>query len=252
MQVKLALYNIQCYTSCSVTRIDNNSPRSNQDDSAKTSWQDQEESQHVFWQFTVIFYHLYSFCVLRRNWRQLRKWRRQSRHCSLCIRLPVDCLQTDKNKLSPRRFWSTRLAKSTDVLRLPSYQYLIRARSLPPNEFMFAHKYQPNATEMQRTFCKCVNSTPLISAVIGGAASPISSNVATISCVDRIPQISYSSTSALLSNKQVSIPRSYGSSHPICIKLKPSQISYKALGGITFLLLLPTTPTGEAAWMRCV
>ena len=91
---------------------------------------------------------------------------------------------------------SKALAASLDfVLDLPS----VNTTKVYANSTGF--KYQ--ATEPQGSFCKCVNSTPLILAVIGGAASPISTNVATIFGVDRIPQISYSSTSALLSDKQV-------------------------------------------------
>ncbi|EDO42746.1 predicted protein, partial [Nematostella vectensis] len=44
---------------------------------------------------------------------------------------------------------------------------------------------------------------PLVGAVIGGAASPISLNIANVLSVNDIPQISYSSTSVLLSNKDV-------------------------------------------------
>ena len=53
-------------------------------------------------------------------------------------------------------------------------------------------------------FCKCTaDRQSLISSVIGGAASPISINVANLLGVDSTPQISYSSTSVLLSDKNV-------------------------------------------------
>ena len=72
-----------------------------------------------------------------------------------------------------------------------------------------------NSTEEKDSFCKCTNSTPRISAVIGGAASPISTNVATVLGVNKIPQISYSSTSALLSDKQ---------SYPSFLRTIPSDL----------------------------
>ena len=52
-------------------------------------------------------------------------------------------------------------------------------------------------------YCLCEKRRPSISAVIGGAASPISTNIANVFSVDMTPQISYSSTSILLSNKEV-------------------------------------------------
>lgn len=52
-------------------------------------------------------------------------------------------------------------------------------------------------------FCKCTNKQTKISAVIGAASSPISINVANLLGVDDTPQISYSSTSVLLSDNAV-------------------------------------------------
>lgn len=52
-------------------------------------------------------------------------------------------------------------------------------------------------------YCKCTDKQTLISAVIGAASSPISTNVANLLGVDNTPQISYSSTSVLLSDKTV-------------------------------------------------
>lgn len=50
--------------------------------------------------------------------------------------------------------------------------------------------------------CSCGHRTSAISAVIGGAASPISSAVGHVFGVSNIPQISYSSTSVLLSDRE--------------------------------------------------
>lgn len=50
--------------------------------------------------------------------------------------------------------------------------------------------------------CKCVAGSSHV-AVIGGAASPISTQVAHVFGIANIPQISYSSTSVLLSNKDI-------------------------------------------------
>ena len=52
-------------------------------------------------------------------------------------------------------------------------------------------------------YCKCTDKQTLISAVIGAASSPISINVANVLAVDDTPQISYSSTSVLLSDNTV-------------------------------------------------
>ncbi|KAL9983456.1 hypothetical protein ACROYT_G005631 [Oculina patagonica] len=52
-------------------------------------------------------------------------------------------------------------------------------------------------------YCKCTAKQTLISAVIGAASSPISINVANLLGVDDTPQISYSSTSVLLSDNTV-------------------------------------------------
>jgi len=52
-------------------------------------------------------------------------------------------------------------------------------------------------------YCKCKKKETLISAVIGAASSPISISVANLIGVDDTPQISYSSTSVLLSDKTV-------------------------------------------------
>ena len=52
-------------------------------------------------------------------------------------------------------------------------------------------------------YCKCTDKQTQISAVIGAASSPISTNVANLLGVENTPQISYSSTSVLLSDKTV-------------------------------------------------
>lgn len=52
-------------------------------------------------------------------------------------------------------------------------------------------------------YCKCKEKQTFISAVIGAASSPISISVANLLGVDDTPQISYSSTSVLLSDKSV-------------------------------------------------
>lgn len=52
-------------------------------------------------------------------------------------------------------------------------------------------------------YCICKDKQTSISAVIGAASSPISISVANLLGVDNTPQISYSSTSVLLSNKSV-------------------------------------------------
>ena len=52
-------------------------------------------------------------------------------------------------------------------------------------------------------YCKCTDKQTMISAVIGAASSPISINVANLLGVDDTPQISYSSTSVLLSDNTV-------------------------------------------------
>ncbi|XP_022782876.1 extracellular calcium-sensing receptor-like [Stylophora pistillata] len=52
-------------------------------------------------------------------------------------------------------------------------------------------------------YCKCTDKQTLISAVIGAASSAISTNVANLLGVENTPQISYSSTSVLLSDKTV-------------------------------------------------
>lgn len=52
-------------------------------------------------------------------------------------------------------------------------------------------------------YCKCTDKRTLISAVIGAASSPLSINVANLLGVDDTPQISYSSTSVLLSDNTV-------------------------------------------------
>lgn len=60
-----------------------------------------------------------------------------------------------------------------------------------------------NANNCSARFCKCKDKQTLISAVIGAASSPISISVANLLGVDDTPQISYSSTSVLLSDKKV-------------------------------------------------
>ncbi|XP_068709594.1 extracellular calcium-sensing receptor-like [Montipora foliosa] len=52
-------------------------------------------------------------------------------------------------------------------------------------------------------YCECKNKQTVISAVIGAASSPISISVANLVGVDETPQISYSSTSVLLSDKSI-------------------------------------------------
>ena len=60
-----------------------------------------------------------------------------------------------------------------------------------------------NSKNCSARFCKCKDKQTLISAVIGAASSPISISVANLLGVDDTPQISYSSTSVLLSDKTV-------------------------------------------------
>lgn len=65
----------------------------------------------------------------------------------------------------------------------------------------FVLNAEPNGNKSQH--CRCDKRRSLISAVIGGAASPISTNIANIFSVDKTPQISYSSTTILLSDKEI-------------------------------------------------
>lgn len=60
---------------------------------------------------------------------------------------------------------------------------------------------EDNTKRNNNVSCTCGQQTSGISAVIGGAASPISTKVSHVLSVSNIPQISYSSTSVLLSNK---------------------------------------------------
>lgn len=60
-----------------------------------------------------------------------------------------------------------------------------------------------NNKSCSSVYCKCNVKRTQISAVIGAASSPISISVANVFGVDDTPQISYSSTSVLLSDKTV-------------------------------------------------
>ncbi|XP_029196574.2 extracellular calcium-sensing receptor-like [Acropora millepora] len=59
------------------------------------------------------------------------------------------------------------------------------------------------ANNCSTLYCKCKSKQTLISAVIGAASSSISVSVASLVGVDYTPQISYSSTSVLLSDKTI-------------------------------------------------
>ena len=59
------------------------------------------------------------------------------------------------------------------------------------------------ANNCSSLYCKCKSKRTLISAVIGAASSSISTSVASLVGVDYTPQISYSSTSVLLSDKTI-------------------------------------------------